>query len=303
MRRVFGLGEALLDIIFKDNTPISAKPGGSVLNALVSLSRVNFRTYLISELGADAVGNIIATFLYENRINTNYIYRHRDGSTTLALAFLDDRNDAKYQFYKNNGEGHFLIEKPKFREEDIFLFGSTLAINPIFRAKVKEFIGIAHRRGATIIYDPNCRKDHTEDTETLQYIEENFSKSSIIRCSDEDLQYIYGSIGLEESILKVKHFCKNVVVTQNSKNVIFDFENIRREYPVAQIDPISTIGAGDNFNAGIIYALTKIASTKTNLSHISALQLDIIAKSGIDFSTEVCLSINNYISERLDPQN
>ena len=43
MRRVFGLGETVFDIIFKDGQPLSAKAGGSVLNALVSLARLGHK--------------------------------------------------------------------------------------------------------------------------------------------------------------------------------------------------------------------------------------------------------------------
>ena len=39
MRRVIGIGETVLDIIFKDDQPISAVPGGSTFNCLVSLGR------------------------------------------------------------------------------------------------------------------------------------------------------------------------------------------------------------------------------------------------------------------------
>ena len=39
MRKVIGIGETVLDIIFKDDEPVSAVPGGSVFNALISLGR------------------------------------------------------------------------------------------------------------------------------------------------------------------------------------------------------------------------------------------------------------------------
>ena len=32
MRKVIGIGETVLDIIFKDDNPVSATPGGSVFN-------------------------------------------------------------------------------------------------------------------------------------------------------------------------------------------------------------------------------------------------------------------------------
>ena len=39
MRKIIGIGETVLDIIFKDGQPIGAYPGGSTFNAMVSLGR------------------------------------------------------------------------------------------------------------------------------------------------------------------------------------------------------------------------------------------------------------------------
>ena len=63
MRKVIGIGETVLDIIFKDDQPISAVPGGSVFNGLVSLGRSGISTSFISETGNDRVGQRIIRFL------------------------------------------------------------------------------------------------------------------------------------------------------------------------------------------------------------------------------------------------
>ena len=39
MRKVIGIGETILDIIFRNEQPSAAVPGGSVFNGIVSLSR------------------------------------------------------------------------------------------------------------------------------------------------------------------------------------------------------------------------------------------------------------------------
>lgn len=41
MRKVFGIGETILDIIFRNDQPQKAVPGGSVFNGLISLGRLN----------------------------------------------------------------------------------------------------------------------------------------------------------------------------------------------------------------------------------------------------------------------
>ena len=56
MRKIIGIGETVLDIVFKDNQPIGAFPGGSVLNAMISLGRAGVETIFISEAGNDRLG-------------------------------------------------------------------------------------------------------------------------------------------------------------------------------------------------------------------------------------------------------
>ena len=96
MRKIYGIGETVLDIIFKNGQPQAAKAGGSVLNSFVSMGRIGLPVSFISEYGIDDVGNLIDNFLKENGVNTSGVYRFIDGSTSLALAFLDHKSDAHY---------------------------------------------------------------------------------------------------------------------------------------------------------------------------------------------------------------
>ena len=70
MRKIFGIGETVLDIIFKDGQPQAAKAGGSVLNSAVSMGRMGLPVSFISEYGLDDVGELIDNFLNENGVNT-----------------------------------------------------------------------------------------------------------------------------------------------------------------------------------------------------------------------------------------
>ena len=49
MRKVIGIGETILDIIFRNEQPSAAVPGGSVFNGIVSLSRTGVPVCFISE--------------------------------------------------------------------------------------------------------------------------------------------------------------------------------------------------------------------------------------------------------------
>jgi fructokinase len=65
--------------------------------------------------------------------------------------------------------------------------------------------------------------------------------------------------------------------------------------PVPKLTPVSTIGAGDNFNAGLIYGFCKENVGKNELE--KNINWKKLLQHGIDFASEVCMSYDNYISE------
>ena len=157
MRKVIGIGETILDIIFRNDRPYAAVPGGSVFNGLVSLGRLGVDVLFISELGNDHVGNILQRFMRDNHISTQYLDCFPDGKSPISLAFLDEKQNASYLFYKDYPEQRLEVPLPPINEDDIFIFGSYYALNPALRKTVKEFIEYAKERKAILYYDPNFR--------------------------------------------------------------------------------------------------------------------------------------------------
>ena len=66
MRKIIGIGETVLDIIFKGDQPMAAVPGGSTFNCLVSLGRCGLNVSFISETGNDKIGQNIIKFMEKN---------------------------------------------------------------------------------------------------------------------------------------------------------------------------------------------------------------------------------------------
>ena len=163
MRKVIGIGETILDIIFKNDQPHTAVPGGSVFNGLISLGRLNVPISFISETGNDHVGEIIRNFMEENHISTDFIDTFPDGKSPVSLAFLDENNNANYTFYKDYPAQRLEVHLPTINEDDIFIFGSYYALNPVLRERMVEFLQYARERKAIIYYDPNFRKSHSHE--------------------------------------------------------------------------------------------------------------------------------------------
>jgi fructokinase len=298
MRKIYGIGETVLDIIFKEGNPVAAKAGGSVLNSIVSMGRIGLPVSFISEYGLDDVGKLIDDFLNSNGVDTSFVYRFADGSTSLALAFLDDKNDAHYSFYKDFPGKRLDIDFPLTEIDDIVQFGSFYAIWPEIRDKFKSFINNVKEKGALLIYDPNFRQSHLSEIEILKpTIIENMQLASLVRGSDEDFKNIFGADNADQAWEEVKKYCKCLVYTANSKGVFVRTSSFSGRFPVQRIEPVSTIGAGDNFNAGMITSIYRSEIKKEQLEFLTEQEWSEILTTAVAFATHVCMSYENYITD------
>jgi fructokinase len=298
MRKIYGIGETVFDIIFKNGQPQAAKAGGSVLNSVVSMGRMGMPVAFISEYGADDVGTLIDDFLRSNGVDTSFVHRFREGSTALALAFLDANNDAHYTFYKDYPGKRLDIEFPDINEDDIMQCGSFYAIWPEIREKFRAFVGGASQRGAMVLYDPNFRKSHVSELGELKpLIIENMLSASIVRGSDEDFRNIFGAGSPDEAWEEVKNYCKCLIYTANAEGVFVRTPSFSGRFPVQQISPVSTIGAGDNFNAGTLASIHRKNIKREQLGKLGGDEWSMIISTAVACATHVCLSYENYISE------
>ena len=299
MRKVIGIGETVYDIIFKDNQPFKAVPGGSTFNCMVSLGRLNVPALFISEAGNDKIGNVIKKFMEENNLSTKFVDFFYDGSSPVALAFLNENQDAEYTFYRNFPEKRLDIDFPPIQTDDIVVFGSYFALNPLLRDKVSELIQNA-RDEAIVYYDINFRKAHAyERNKLMGAFLENFENSTIIRCSDEDLETLYPGESIESIYEnRISFYCKNFIVTKGKNGVYLKTSSIEKSYEVKALEPVSTIGAGDNFNAGIVYGLMKYGYVKSDINNLKEEDWDKLIALGTQFASEVCMTTDNYISKK-----
>lgn len=298
MRKIYGIGETVFDIIFKSGQPQAAKAGGAMLNSTVSLGRIGLPVSFISEYANDNVGEIIDGFLQENGVGTDFIDHFKEGKTKLALAFLNEKNDASYTFYQDYPELRLNIKFPAIIKDDIILCGSIYAITDEIRKKFMDLISISWKNGAIVIYDPNFRPSHSSDLDKLlPLIIENMQNAKLIRGSDEDFKNIFGANTPDEAWKVVSKYCNCMVYTANAEGVFVRTISYSGRFSVKAIKPVSTIGAGDNFNAGMMAAIYRNQITCDQLEKMGEEGWSKVVSMGVDFATNVCLSYENYISE------
>ena len=302
--KIVGIGETVLDIVLRDGQAQAAVPGGSTFNAMISLGRTIGREHpevpllMVTQTGDDAVSQLVLSFMEANGIRPDGVVRS-PGQSTLSLAMLDSRGNARYEFFRDKELPAFQAPDLRFEAGDFVLFGSFFAISPETREQARLLVRRAREAGATVYYDINFRKNHNA-ADSLPQIEENMALSTIVRGSSEDIEALYGTDDAakvyEEHIAPL---CANFICTRGARETEVFSPGVHLHFPVPQdTKVISTIGAGDNFNAGTLYALAKALAPRPALTAADWERIVPIAHA---FSANVVASLYNYVDPGFQP--
>ena len=302
MRKVIGIGEAVLDIIFKDNKPVEAVPGGSAFNAITSLGRCGVSTSFISEAGNDHVGKYIIEFLKSNGVNADNVTTFPDSKSPVSLAFLNEKNDTEYIFYKDHSHDQLEFTYPDIQPDDIVLFGSFYAVNPVIRPQLVGLLDYARSHGAIIYYDVNFRPAHKDEVIRITpNLIENLDYADIVRGSHEDFATLYKKEDADKVYnAEISFYCRQFIYTHGSQPVeVRGGRDMKKSYPVPDTKVVSTIGAGDSFNAGFIFGMLKQGITRSDLERgLTGEQWDSLIGCALSFSADCCKDIFNYVSKK-----
>ena len=296
----------MLDIIFKNGKPIEAVPGGSTFNGIVSLGRAGVKTVFVSETGNDRVGEYVRDFLRDNNVDTSAINVFQETKSPVSLAFLDKDNNADYIFYRDQKHDHMDFAYPDIHKDDIVVFGSFYAVNPALRPQVSGLLEYARQRGAIIYYDVNFRKAHQADVmKVTPNLIDNLEYADIVRGSKEDFEVLYKKDSAERVYrAETSFYCKRFIYTDGPNPVsVFSNNGFHKEYAMPKTETVSTIGAGDNFNAGFIYGMIKYGVTRDDVEQgLSEEVWDKLIATATAFSADCCKDIFNYISKEFGQQ-
>jgi fructokinase len=160
--------------------------------------------------------------------------------------------------------------------------------------QTREFVSRAKDAGAIVYYDINFRKNHPAER-TL--FEANIALADIVRGSSEDIECLYGSsdaAGVYKEF--IAPLCPNFICTRGGEDAEVFSPGVYAAFPTAPIEKVvSTIGAGDNFNAGIIYGLVRNAFSRQDVKALRREDWEVLVPVAMKFSANVCGSLFNYV--------
>lgn len=245
------VGEALVDEVRAADGTVTAHPGGSPANVAIGLGRLGRDVELLTWLGADAYGTLVADHVEASGV------RLAPGSTgasntSVATAVLDATGAATYQF-----DLEWQLPAGEASPGAVVVHtGSIAAVLEPGGSRVAQVLDAA-RDTATITYDPNARPSLMgSPAEALAKVESVLALSDVVKVSDEDIEWLTGHSPEAVAPQWLDRGPKLVVVTRGGEGATaWTGDGRRVDVTAPRVAVADTVGAGDSFMGGLIDGL------------------------------------------------
>jgi fructokinase len=262
-------GDALIDFL-----PVTSADGrdalvpvvgGSCLNIAVGMARLGAPTGFVGGISTDLFGRMIADHASASDVDLRYATRS-DHQTTLAFV-RTIAGEPHYAFYDEATASRSWAYGPgaiHFADIEAVHVGSTTLTHELGAAQALAMVEDA-RRSVTISFDPNCRPNLVGDKRRyIDQMDAFAAKADIVRMSDVDFEFLYGG---SDDAGRVASFLATgaslVVITRGNKGARAWHKTAGTVDVLAPaIDVVDTVGAGDSFQAALLFALRAIGRIK-----------------------------------------
>ena len=260
---VLSLGDVNVDIImYVDDLPskggeslsrrVEVRPGGAAANLAVALSRLGVPTGFIGAVGNDIFGDYLRRDLESEGVDTSMLARKEaaSGFTVIVVTGDGERTMLGHRGANRILEPGDIDESYVERAEIVFISGYAFLESPQRDAALKVF-GAAKQRGIPVAVD----LPEVIASIGWEGIRQMVGTPDIIFVNERECNLLLKN---DESKLKdVLRETAMLVVKMGAKGARLHTREGTFTAPAFKIEVVDTVGAGDAFDAGFIYALTR----------------------------------------------
>jgi len=273
--------------IFVNN--IIKRSGGNLANFSFTLKKLGIEPILIGNIGDDDYGKEILKSLKDFSISTALIKTENKTNTSLSITIL--REDGERLFLTTPGQLS-LMNKSFIQncidivdEYSYFILCNLFQLPNLLISDLIEFFKLLKEKKCTIFLDPGWDTSNWQSTNSLEikfllkYIDfflPNYDEAKAITKLNNDTKILE----------KFKDFgANNIVIKKGSLGSIAILNNKLYSAPAHSVNCLDATGAGDAFNAAIIYCLIKKFPVKDMLNFSNMVSAYIISKLTNRFPT------------------
>lgn len=232
--------------------------GGDALNEATVLSRLGKNVQFISVLGKDEAGAMILEHCRKNRIRTDQIDQSEDFPTGINLVLVDERGERSFI---TNPASNLRMLEPAHIDASLFsnaplLCFASIFVYPKFGVEELETLFCQAKSSGCIVCADMTKCKHQETLEELSpalayvdYVFPNYEEACLVsrRTDPDEIADAFLRCGVKNFVMKLGK--KGCLIKNREKRYLIP------AWPRAVC--VDTTGAGDNFAAGFLYALSE----------------------------------------------
>lgn len=273
MTDVVALGEILIDFTFAGKTAdgkniYEENPGGASANCACAVAKLGGKAAFVGMTGCDSFGEDLKNTLKDLNVDVRGMCTTDTQHTTLAFVSLDANGERNFSFCRNPGADTQLsvedLDMSLLQETKILHVGSLSLTDEPAKSATLKAIEVVKKSGGLISYDPNWRANLWKGrSDAMTELKSLLKYADIVKVSDEELKLLFGDVSLEEGAAKIhSEGVKLLMITLGPKGVFYSSKGGQGEecsgtIGVPKVKVADTTGAGDSFNGGLLFRLTR----------------------------------------------
>lgn len=282
------IGEAIVDLVDQGEVPLEddggaarpflGHPGGSPLNVAVGVARLARPTAFLGRLGHDAFGRLLRAHATANGLDLGHTVDAPQPSTA-ALVSLDAAGKAVYDFYvEGTADWAWTVaELAELPPGTTLLHTASLASwLPPGDAVIAARVAQARADGVLTSYDPNVRPA-LMPADAVSRIEQTIAGAALVKASDDDLDFLYPGVPVEEIGARWLGLGPDLVVVTRGADGADAFSASGTVHRAGlRVEVVDTVGAGDAFMAGLLAGIDRRGATGADAFRALAADADTV---------------------------
>ncbi len=276
MTGILCFGEVLFD-----GLPTGPVAGGAPLNVALHLNEWGESAQIASAVGSDDHADTMRTFLKVRGFPLSGLITHPTWPTGWVDVSLDSNGSPTYTICSPAAWDGIPFDAALAVEAEVLVFGSLALRNAESRSALQQYLKAAPRR----VMDMNLRAPFVD----WKVIERLMRQVEVIKLNRDELHewlhfrgFSASMDACEDLALFADHFpqAEHIIVTDGAAGAYLIAGGNVWQHPIFPVDVVDTVGSGDAFLAGYLYAQAHGLSITDTLRWASAVACRVTASHG-----------------------
>lgn len=261
MRKIWVLGDAVVDLIPDGECHYLRCAGGAPANVAVGVARLGGEAGFIGRVGDDPLGQFMQQTLQRENVCTQQMKADPAKRTSTVIVDLAE-GERSFTFMVNPSADQFLEvgDLPVFQAGEWLHCCSIALINDPSRTTTFEAIKRIKQAGGFFSFDPNLRESLWQSlAEMKAVVNRAVALADVLKFSEEELMLLTDTPNLTTAIEQItaKYPEKLIIITLGKAGAVYHLNGRSQRVAGKALTPVDTTGAGDAFVSGLLAGLSQ----------------------------------------------